>query len=88
MRDSREDTEGSNEVGVELSKRFKPAKAPERPTWPMRSKSTRGRDAAAKRARETRKRAEGHASKGGNMMGEKESRDQVEGIIALPVLSW
>jgi hypothetical protein len=88
VRDSREDTEGSNEVGVELSKRFKPANAPVRPTWPIRSKSTRGSDAAAIRARETRERAEGHALSGGNMMGEKESRDQVEGIITLPALSW
>ena len=87
VRDSREDTEGSNEVGVELSKRLKPAKAPVRPTWPIRSKSTRGSDAAAIRARETRKRAEDHVLSGGNMMGEKESRDRMEqGIFALASL--
>ena len=87
VRDSREDTEGSNEVGVELSKRLKPAKAPVRPTWPIRSKSTRGSDAAAIRARETRKRAEDHVLSGGNMMGEKESRGRMEqGIFALASL--
>lgn len=39
--------EGSNERADELSKMPRPAKAPARPTVPIRSKSTNGTDASA-----------------------------------------
>ena len=70
VRDSREDEDGSNEGVVALSKKLNPAKAPVRPTWPIRSKSTRGSEAEAVRARKRR----GHVLVGGNMMGVDEKR--------------
>ena len=39
--------DGSNVTSVVLSNRSSPANAPARPTLPIRSKSTRGRDAKA-----------------------------------------
>ena len=55
-RESKVEVEGSKEtLAVELLKKSRPAKAPTRPTAPMRSKSTRGRVAKAtweKRVRE------------------------------------
>lgn len=41
-RDNKVEVEGSKEEGEELLKRSRPAKAPARPTVPMRSKSIRG----------------------------------------------
>jgi hypothetical protein len=47
-RESKVEVEGSNEaVAEELSKKSRPAKAPKRPTVPMRSKSMRGKSARA-----------------------------------------
>ena len=49
-REKRVEVVGSKET-EELVKRSRPAKAPARPTLPMRSKSTWGKAAFAKRAR-------------------------------------
>jgi hypothetical protein len=44
-RDNKVEVEGSKETELELLKRPRPAKAPTRPTAPMRSKSMRGTSA-------------------------------------------
>jgi len=49
------EVEGSNEA-VEVEKRSRPANAPARPTFPMRSKSTWGAEACERRAKERRAR--------------------------------
>lgn len=47
VRESRVEVDGSNVTAEVLSNRSSPANAPARPTLPMRSKSTWGRDAKA-----------------------------------------
>lgn len=62
LRESRVEVVGSNVTEVVLSNRSRPAKAPARPTLPMRLKSTRGNEAKAtlwdKRMAEVRTRRE------------------------------
>jgi len=62
-RDNKVEVEGSKETAAEeLLKRSRPAKAPTRPTVPMRSKSTRGESARAtlRKARRARRNQGGY----------------------------